>query len=207
MPKVSIYTRATTGGSRRRYTKATRGSTGPFFLRYEINGKRVWEGLGTRTYTFALADARSKESSLLREEATPPKPSPAAQKSLEELRSAFLAMKRKEKRKDRTPLDPDTIRSHEQLTADFIHLTKCQYPGDITGEKLNDWMLTLEDGYTGKDGKIHKPAGPRTLYNLYTNIGCFESAWGPDLTTAGNRGAMSSALPPYRSLGHLSAQY
>lgn len=46
----------------------------PFFLRYEINGKRVWEGLGTRTYTFVLADARSKESSLLREEATQPKP-------------------------------------------------------------------------------------------------------------------------------------
>ena len=52
MPKVAVYTRATTGGSRRRYVKATRGSTGPFFLRYEINGKRVWEGLGTRTYTF-----------------------------------------------------------------------------------------------------------------------------------------------------------
>jgi hypothetical protein len=55
MPKVSIYTRATTGGSRRRYSKATRGSTGPFFLRYEINGKRVWESIHTRTYTFALA--------------------------------------------------------------------------------------------------------------------------------------------------------
>lgn len=38
---------------------------------------------------------------------------------------------------------------------------------------MNDWMLTLEDGYTGKDGKLHKPAGPRTVYNLYTNIGCF----------------------------------
>jgi hypothetical protein len=35
MPKVSIYTRATTGGSHRRYVKATHGSTGPFFLRYE----------------------------------------------------------------------------------------------------------------------------------------------------------------------------
>ena len=71
MPKVAVYTRATTGGSRRRYTKATRGSTGPFFLRYEINGKRVWESIPTRTYTFALADARPKESSLLREETTP----------------------------------------------------------------------------------------------------------------------------------------
>jgi len=45
--------------------------------------------------------------------------------------------------------------------------------GDITGEKLNDWMLTLEDGYTAKDGKIRKLAGPRTVHNLYTNIGCF----------------------------------
>jgi len=45
--------------------------------------------------------------------------------------------------------------------------------GDITGEKLNDWMLTLEDGYTAKDGEIHKLAGPRTVHNLYTNIGCF----------------------------------
>jgi hypothetical protein len=39
MPKVAVYTRATTGGTRRRYVKATRGSTGPFFLRYEINGR------------------------------------------------------------------------------------------------------------------------------------------------------------------------
>jgi hypothetical protein len=49
MAKGSVYVRPTTGGSRRRYVKATRGSTGPFFLRYEINGKRVWERLGTRT--------------------------------------------------------------------------------------------------------------------------------------------------------------
>lgn len=82
MPKVAIYTRATTGGSRRRYVKATKGSTGPFFLRYEVNGKRVWEGIHTRTYTFALADARSKESLLLRNDALPPKPSPAAPRKL-----------------------------------------------------------------------------------------------------------------------------
>jgi len=39
MPKVAVYTRATTGGSRRRYVKATRGSTGPFFLRYDVSGR------------------------------------------------------------------------------------------------------------------------------------------------------------------------
>jgi len=81
MPKVSVYVRPTTGN--RTLKKATKGSVGPFYLRYELNGKRVWKSLTTRTYTFALADARSKESSLLRKEATPPKPSPVAPKSLE----------------------------------------------------------------------------------------------------------------------------
>jgi hypothetical protein len=120
MPKVAVYTRATTGGSRRRYVKATRGSTGPFFLRYEINGKRVWEGLGTRTYTFALADARSKASSLLREEATPPKPLPVASKSLEELRTAFIHDKKTTFKKDGTPLDPDTGAAISPLFVGFM---------------------------------------------------------------------------------------
>jgi hypothetical protein len=128
MPKVAVYTRATTGESRR-YVKATRGSTGPFFLRYEINGKRVWEGLGTRTYTFALADARSKESSLLREEATPPKPSPAAAKSVEELRTAFIHDKKTTFKKDGTPLDPDTISSYEKVTREFLDIIKKFKPG------------------------------------------------------------------------------
>ncbi len=77
MPKVSVYVRPTTGN--RTPKKATKGSIGPFYLRYELNGKRVWESLTTRTYTFAFADGRSKESSLLREEATPPKPSRRAE--------------------------------------------------------------------------------------------------------------------------------
>jgi hypothetical protein len=118
MPKVSIYTRATTGGVAAVTPKG--GSTGPFFLRYEINGKRVWESIPTRTYTFALADARSKESSLLREEATPPKPSPARPKSLEELRTALIHDKKTTFKKDGTPLDPDTISSYEKVTRGFL---------------------------------------------------------------------------------------
>jgi hypothetical protein len=72
--------RPTTGN--RTPKKATKGSIGPFYLRYELNGKRVWESLTTRTYTFALADARSKESSLLREEATPRVASMVRQESI-----------------------------------------------------------------------------------------------------------------------------
>ena len=79
MPKVSVYIRSTTGN--RTPKKPAKGSTGPFYLRYELNGKRVWESLTTRTYTFALAAARTKESSLLLGKAILLKPSPAAPKS------------------------------------------------------------------------------------------------------------------------------
>jgi len=60
MPKVSVYVRPTTGN--RTPKKATKGDTGPFYLRYEIEGKRFWEKLGTNTYSFALSAARLKES-------------------------------------------------------------------------------------------------------------------------------------------------
>ena len=82
-------------------------------------------------------------------------------------------MKRKERKRDRTPLDEYTIRAYEGLIRDFIKITKCHYPSDVTGDRVNDWMLVLEDGYVGRDGKLHKPAGPRTVYNLYVNISCF----------------------------------
>ena len=111
MPKVSVYVRPTTGN--RTPKKATKGSTGPFYLRYELNGKRIWESLTTRTYTFALADARSKESQLLRDEAHPPKPSPAPPKSLEELRTAFIHDKKSTFKKDGTPLDPGPTKTLE----------------------------------------------------------------------------------------------
>ena len=85
----------------------------------------------------------------------------------------LTTMKRKERKRDRTPLDEYTIRAYEGLVRDFIYITKCQYPGDVTGDRVNDWMLVLEAGYVGPDGKKHKPSRPRTVYNLFTNLGCF----------------------------------
>jgi len=110
-------------------------------LRYGLNGKRIWESLTTRTYTFALADARSKESHLLRDEAHPPKPSPAAPKSLEELRTEFIPDKKTTFKKDGTPLDPDTISSYEKVTREFLDIIKKQTPGQITKQDLKDWMV------------------------------------------------------------------
>ena len=136
MPKVSVYVRPTTGN--RTPKRANKGSTGPFYLRYELNGKRIWESLTTRTHTFALADARSKESQLLRDEAHPPKPSPAAPKSLEELRTEFIHDKKTTFKKDGTPLDPDTISSYEKVTREFLDIIKKQTPGQLTKQDLKN---------------------------------------------------------------------
>src|SRR5262249_60150270 len=76
-----------------------------------------------------------------REPSTQPDTTPKAPSSLEKLRNAFLAMKRKERKRDRTALDEYTIRAYEGLVQDFIYITKCQYPSDVTRDRVNDWML------------------------------------------------------------------
>ena len=179
-PTVSIYIRITDEKGRRRYERVRPRSPQPcgprdnYALLYYVP-KMTWEQVG-QDYNEAVRRRAAKEHEFLREkqeQSTQPDTTPEAPSSLEELRSAFLAMKRKERKRDRTPLDEYTIRAYEALTQDFIYITKCQFPGDITGERVNDWMLVLEAGYKGPDGKEHKAASPRTVYNLFTNLGCF----------------------------------
>jgi len=182
-PTISLYIRISDEKGRRHYERVRPRSPQPcgprdnYALLYYVP-KMTWEQVG-QDYNEAVRRRAAKEHELLlvareeRKRSTQPDTPPKAPSSLEELRNAFLAQKRKERKKDRTPLDEDTIGGYESLTRDFIDITKCQFPGDVTGEKVNDWMLVLKDGYTGRGGKVHKPAGPRTVYNLYTNISCF----------------------------------
>jgi integrase len=118
---------------------------------------------------FALADARSKESSLLLGEATPPKPSPAAPKSLEELRTAFIHDKKTTFKKDGTPLDPDTISSYEKVTREFLDIIRKQTPAHVTKQDLKDWMV-----------KQRERVSHRTVCNLYISIACFLHFCGVD---------------------------
>jgi integrase len=179
-PAVSLYIRITDEKGRRHYERVRPRSPQPcgprdnYALLYYVP-KMTWEQVG-QDYNEAVRRRAAKEHELLqekREQSTQPDTTPKAPSSLEELRIAFLAMKRKERKRDRTPLDEYTIRAYEGLIRDFIKITKCHYPSDVTGDRVNDWMLVLEDGYVGPDGKVHKPAGPRTVYNLYVNISCF----------------------------------
>jgi hypothetical protein len=149
--------------------ESTKGSTGPFYLRYELNGRRIWESLATHNHTFALAAARTKESSLLLWEATPPKPSPAAPKSLGELRTAFIHDKKTTFKKDLTPLNPDTISSYEKVTREFLDIIKKQTPAQVTKQDLKDWMV-----------KQRERVSHRTVCNLYISIACFLHFCGVD---------------------------
>jgi hypothetical protein len=146
-PTVSLYIRITDEKGRRGYERIRPRSPQPcgprdnYALLYYVP-KMTWEQVG-QDYNEAVRRRAAKEHELLlgareeRERATQPDTTPKAPKALEELRSAFLAMKRKERKRDRTPLDEYTIRAYEGLIQDFIHISKCQFPDDITGERLS----------------------------------------------------------------------
>ena len=168
IPSVSIHIRITDQSGRRHYQRVkerNRQVCGPkdqYCLLY-YDPKQTWQQLG-QDYGEALNRRFAKQNELFAKAkagANGENASTGTRKeapaTLEEFRTAFLAKKAKEKKKDRTLLDPDTIRAYEQLTQDFIYLTKCQFPGDVTGEKVNDWMDILEGGYTGRDGKVTSP--------------------------------------------------
>lgn len=88
--------------------------------------KQTWDQVG-QDYGEALNRRFAKQNELFAKAkagANGDKASTGARKeapaALEELRTAFLTRKRNEKKKDRTPLDPDTIRAYEQLTVILI---------------------------------------------------------------------------------------
>jgi hypothetical protein len=111
-PSVSLYIRITDEKGRRRYERVRPRSPQPcgprdnYALLYYVP-KMTWEQVG-QDYNEAVRRRAAKEHELLqekREQSTQPDTTPKAPSSLEELRSAFLAMKRKERKRDRTPLD------------------------------------------------------------------------------------------------------
>jgi len=94
-PSVSLYIRISDEKGRRHYERVRPRSPQPC----------------GQDYNEAVRRRAAKEHELLlaareeRERATEPDATPKAPSSLEELRNAFLAMKRKERKRDRTPLD------------------------------------------------------------------------------------------------------
>jgi integrase len=174
MPRVRLYTRPTISG-RRKYVPADpklKNNQGTFYLRYTLNGKRVWETAHTKTYTFALAAAKQKESTLLLHEAkaTPELPRPKARLTLEDQRDTFLELKDLTKKTDGTRLDKETLSAYRQETAGFLSVSKKLYADEIDGMDLRRYMAALEE-----KGDAH-----RTIVNKYTSVGSFLKFCGID---------------------------
>jgi hypothetical protein len=104
----------TSASVRAAHSRAARVTTTPCF--YYVP-KMTWEQVG-QDYNEAVRRRVAKEHEFLqekREQSTQLDTTPKAPSSLEELRTAFLAMKGKERKRDRTPLDEYTVRAYEQL--------------------------------------------------------------------------------------------
>ena|SRR5271165_6397792 len=144
IPSVTLYIRITDEGHRR-YERVNRRNPqlngGVYCLHfYTPDGKRKWTTIGT-DINAALKARMEKESELLTRPAEA-QPSPAAPKSLEELRTAFIHDKSTTIKKDGTRLDDDTLSSYERMSREFLDTIKRTAPSDITKQDLKDWMLT-----------------------------------------------------------------
>jgi len=164
---VTVYVRIN-----RKYRVATRKDEAPFFLRYQKDGKRVWQEAGVGYYNEAVAQARLREAALLRAESDPPKPSPAPDPTLEQQRIAFLHDKQTTVRNDGTPLDLDTVHHYTKKTREFLDAVKRKHAREITKQDMKDWMAALREHVSH-----------RTVCNIYVSIACFLKFCGVDHKT------------------------
>ncbi len=171
IPSVTLYVRITDEKGNRRYERVNRRKPqlngGVYCLHFYENGKRKWATVGT-DINAALKARMEKESELLTRPVEA-KPSPAAPKSLEELRTAFIHDKKTTFKRDGSPLDPDTITSYEKVTREFLDIVKRVHPTQITKQDLKDWI-----------SKLRERVSHRTTCNLYISIVCFLHFCGVD---------------------------
>ncbi len=172
IPSVTLYIRITDEKGNRRYERVNRRkpqlSGGIYCLHfYTLEGKRKWTTVGT-DINAALRARMEKESELLTRPVEA-KPSSAAPKPLEVLRTAFIHDKKTTFKKDGFPLDPDTITSYQKVTREFLDIIKRTLPVEITRQDLRDWIA-----------KQRERVSHRTVCNLYVSIVCFLHFCGVD---------------------------
>jgi site-specific recombinase XerC len=81
-----------------------------------------------------------------------------------------MQYKRTTTKRDGTPLDKETVDGYEQLTTELLQVIQREYPEQITGQDLRNYMAALR----GR-GLVH-----RTVCNYYTAVACFLKFCGVD---------------------------
>jgi integrase len=171
IPSVTLYIRITDEKGTRRYERVNRRKPqlngGVYCLHFYENGKRKWATVGS-DINAALKARMEKESELLTRPVEA-KPSPAAPKSFEELRTAFIHDKKTTFKKDGSPLDGDTITHYEQVSRVFLDTIQREMPSQVTKQDLKDWIASQR-----------LRVSHRTVCNLYVSVACFLHFCGVD---------------------------
>jgi integrase/recombinase XerD len=175
--KVSLWLRIKTADGKRPYCRPVHKKNGwavvngkrechlqdgVYHLRYEIEGKRIWEPVG-RSYLFADAQRNIRAGELSLNQVSGATKTPA-RLTLADLKLKFMELKELAKKSDGTRLDKETVSAYEQQTTEFLGvLGKKMYADEIDGMDLRRYMSALE-----KRGLTH-----RTICNNYTGIASF----------------------------------
>ena len=170
---VKLFTRPVVGG-KRKWVEANPKVKYPegtvFYLRWLPRGAANYSVRALKSlhsYRAAMRECVAFEP----EEETAPSPK-AQPRTLDELRTSFLHDKRTTRKKDGTPLDPETIRSYELVTRSFIDTIKRTLPSQITKQDMRDWINALRE-------RVEH----RTVCNLYILVACYLKFCGIDHKT------------------------
>jgi integrase len=173
MATVSLYLRTTEEGKRvyRAADTKKQAQEGTYFLRYDLDGKRYWRAAGN-SLKLALVAMKTKELSLLKGDEKAPEPRSAAPEklTLSDQRDKFLEYKKGTKKRDRTPLDSETLDAYAAQTEEFLSVCRGDYSEQITGDDLRHYMDALEQ----------RGLKQRSVCNHYTAIACFLKFCGVD---------------------------
>ena len=176
MATVSLYLRTTENGKRvyRLADPKKQATEGAYFLRYDLNGKRHWKAVGN-ALKLALVAMKSQELALLKgeEQAPVPKSIASDKLTLTDQRDKFLEYKKGTKKRDRTPLDSETLDAYAAQTEEFLTACEADYANEVTGDDLRRYMDALEQ----------RGLKQRSVCNHYTAIACFLKFCGVDHKT------------------------
>lgn len=169
---IALYVRVTEEGGRRRYLRFNplKSIPGIYCLRYEQEGKRTWETVGTDLAAAMEAKYKAEAKRYSQDPTIGLKASAPRPKTLARLRVDFLETKRLTKKSDGSRLDKETLSAYQQQVTEFLRAAGKTYANEIDAMDLRRYMNALEER-----GLTH-----RTICNNYTSIATFLKYCGVD---------------------------
>lgn len=143
---VTLYVRATDQTGRRKYVKLNpkKPLPGVYCLRYEQDGKRKWQTVGTDLTAAMEAKYKAEARRFSGKEVVEPKAAVPRRKTLARFSTEFIEAKRLTKKSDGSRLDKETLSAYEQQVTQFLGTAGKTYADEIDAMDLRRYMNALE---------------------------------------------------------------